>query len=91
MCTLIDKVHFQAKRLLPYADPLTVVFWFTGVDLTPHRQVMIPFSRVHNKLNIYTHIGYQIVAGEFFQSLGDEDDEEDSESEDNEDTQAIPI
>ena len=36
-------------------------------------------------------MGYKIVASEFFQSLGDEDDEEDSKSEDNEDTQAIPV
>ena len=89
MCTLIDKAHFQAKRSLPYAAPLTAIFWFARVDLTPHRQVMIPPSHVYNKLNIYSHMGYQIVTGEFFRYLRDEDDEEDSKSEDNEDTQAI--
>ena len=56
------------------------------MDLTPHRQVMIPPSHVYNKLNICSHMRYQIVAGEFFRSLGDEDDEEESKSEDHEDT-----
>ena len=85
MCTLIDKAHFQAKRSLSYAAPFTAVFRFADVDLPPHRQVMIPPSHVYNKFNICSHMGYQIVAGEFFRSLGDEDDVEDSESEDNDD------
>ena len=52
MCTLIDKAHFQAKRSLSYTAPLTVVFWFVGMDLTSHRQVVIPPSHVYNKFNI---------------------------------------
>ena len=65
MCTLIDKVHFQVKRALPYAAHLAVMFQFAGVDLTPHKKIMIPLSYVYNKLNICSHMGYQLVDGQF--------------------------
>ena len=62
------------------------MFQYASMDLTPHHQIMIPPSHVYNKLNICSHMRYQIVAGEFFRSLGDEDDEEDSDEEDHADT-----
>ena len=80
MCSLIDKVHFQVKRALPYAAHLTAIFQFARVDLTPHRKILIPPIYGHNKTNICRHMGYKLVNGEFARTLGD--DGEGSESED---------
>ena len=91
MCSLIDKVHFQVKRALPYAAHLTAIFQFAGVDLTPHQKTVIPPIHVYNKTNICRHMGYKLVHGEFARTLGD--DGEGSESEDDgapEDLQAAP-
>ena len=51
---------------------------------------MIPPSHVYNKFNICSHMGYQIVAGEFFRSLRDEDDIEESDETDHKATEPIP-
>ena len=80
MFSLIDKVYFQVKRALPYAAHLTAIFQFAGVDLTPHRKIVIPPIHVYNKNNICRHMGYKLVNGEFTRTLGD--DGEGSESED---------
>ena len=81
MCSLIDKVHFQVKRALPYAAHLTAIFQFTGVDLTPHRKIVIPLIHVYNKSNICSHMGYKLVNGQFARTLGDDDEGSESDDE----------
>ena len=81
MCTLIDKVHFQVKRALPYVAHLTAVFQFARVDLSSHQKIIIPLIHVYNKFNICSHMGYKLVDGQFARTLGDEEGGSESDEE----------
>ena len=81
MCTLIDKVHFQVKRALPYAAHLTAVFQFVGVDLSSHQKIIIPPIHVYSKFNICSHMGYKLVDGQFGRTLGDDEGGSESDEE----------